>query len=51
VTSDDELYLRLGLGARRRCRLNSPYVQHLCSRFYNFQSRVALGEEHFGEPS
>lgn len=47
----DELYVQLVLGARRRCHLNSPYLQHLCGRFYNFQSRVALPEEHFSEPS
>ena len=46
-----ELYLQLTLEARRRCRLNSPYVRHLSSRFYNFQSRVALPEEHFSESS
>jgi hypothetical protein len=47
----DEMYHRLRLGAERRCRLQSPYLEHLCIRFRNYQSRVALPEEHFSQPS
>lgn len=44
----DELYKRIERGEiQRRCRLNSPYLEHFCSRFYYFQSRVALPEEHY----
>jgi hypothetical protein len=46
-----EVYLQLTLEARRRCVLNPPYLQHLCTRFFYFQSRVALPEEHFSEPA
>jgi len=46
----DELYARLGQGAvqgaLRRCRLNTPYTEHLAHRFYKFQSRVALPQDH-----
>jgi hypothetical protein len=43
----DELYGRLALGeAQRRCVLQSPYVQHLSSRFAYYLSRVALPQEH-----
>ena len=47
-----ELYFRTrqGAEARRRCRLRSPYVEHFSSRFYYFQSRIALPSEHFSEP-
>lgn len=41
----DEVYLRIEIGeARRRCRLVSPFLEHLSSRFARFQSRVALPE-------
>jgi hypothetical protein len=47
----DEVYLRIQIGeAQRRCRLTSPYLEHFTSRFYYFQSRVALPEEHYSEP-
>jgi hypothetical protein len=46
----DELYLQFTMGAVRRSRLNLPYVQHLCVRFFYFQYRVALPEEHESEP-
>jgi hypothetical protein len=47
----DEVYHRLQLGTERRCCLRSPYLEHLCTRFRNYQSRVALPEEHFSQPS
>jgi hypothetical protein len=49
----EEVYLRTrpGGGARRRCRLISPYVEHFSSRFCYFQSRIALPSEHFSEPN
>lgn len=47
----DEVYRRVEIGeARRRCVLVSPYMQHLCARFANYLSRVALPEDHFSEP-
>jgi hypothetical protein len=43
----DELYWRLDAReARRRCALQSPYLEHFCRRFANFLSRVALPEPH-----
>jgi len=42
----DELYARLALGIRRRCTLNTPYVEHLANRFFRFQARVALPRDH-----
>jgi len=42
----DELYFRVRSGAKRRCRLNSPYLEHLSSRFSSFLSRVALPRPH-----
>ena len=41
----DELYLRITLGMRRRARLQSPYLQHLSSRFGYYCLRVALPNE------
>lgn len=46
----DEVYKRLETEAKRRCCLVSPYLEHFASRFYYFQSRIALPEEHFSEP-
>lgn len=46
----DELYARLRLGVRRRCRLNTPYAEHLAHRFFRFQSRVALPQDHEIDP-
>lgn len=40
----DELYLRLGLGMRRRALLDSPFLQHLSARFGYYCLRVALPE-------
>lgn len=43
----DEVYYRTEINeAKRRCRLISPYLEHLTSRFNYFQSRVALPEDH-----
>ncbi len=43
----DEVYYRIEIGeAKRRCRLVSPYLEHLTSRFNYFQSRIALPEDH-----
>lgn len=49
----DELYYQIEQRrtAKRRCRLLSPYVEHLSNRFYYFQSRIALPEDHFSEPT
>jgi len=47
----DEVYLRMARNeAARRCYLMSPYREHFSARFYYFQSRIALPEEHFSEP-
>ncbi len=46
----EEVYYRLTSEAGRRCRLVSPYVEHLSTRFFNFQARVALPGDHFSEP-
>lgn len=40
------IYLQLQLSASRRCRLCSPYLEHLSTRFAYFLSRVALPSEH-----
>ena len=46
----DEVYHRIELGeAQRRCVLNSPYLEHLCCRFANYLSRVALPLDHLSE--
>ncbi len=43
----DEVYHRIKSGeAQRRCHLGSPYLEHFCSRFANFLSRVALPLQH-----
>jgi hypothetical protein len=42
----DQAYMNLGLGAKRRFRLLSPYMEHLCNRFAKYLSRIALPEEH-----
>ena len=46
----DELYSRFGQDTKRRCFLNPPYSQHLISRFFYFQSRIGLPEDHASEP-
>jgi len=45
----DEVYERLRLETKRRCRLNTPYVDHLSHRFFAFQSRVGLPADHITE--
>jgi hypothetical protein len=48
----NELYFQLkSAQARRRCRLISPYLEHLNTRFAYFLSRVALPEDHYSEPA
>jgi hypothetical protein len=42
----DELYFQIGSGAKRRCRLISPYREHLSTRFSAFLARVALPLPH-----
>jgi hypothetical protein len=42
----DELHEQLTLGARRRCRLISPYKEHFMSRFTHFMARVGLPTDH-----
>lgn len=43
----DEVYFRIEIGeARRRCRLVSPYLEHLGARFSFFSQRVALPRDH-----
>lgn len=46
----DELYSRFEQDTKRRCFLNPPYSQHLISRFFYFQSRIGLPEDHTSEP-
>ena len=42
-----EIYHRIEMShTQRRCRLQSPYVEHFCDRFYNFNKRIALPEEY-----
>ena len=41
-----ELYERLKLEIERRCRLKSPYLEHLTMRFHHFHMRVGLPEDH-----
>jgi hypothetical protein len=42
----EEIYWRVEHEARRRCRLVSPYLEHLAARFGFFYSRVALPRDH-----
>jgi hypothetical protein len=42
----DEVYKRIEKDTRRRCRLRSPYLEHLSTRFCYYQFRVALPEDH-----
>jgi len=46
----DEVYKRIEKGAHRRCRLVSPYLEHLSTRFCYYQFRVALPAEHQSVP-
>lgn len=46
----EEVYWRVQQRhCRRRCVLQSPYLEHLSSRFAYFLSRVALPEDHVSE--
>ncbi len=46
----EEVYYRLEIKeAQRCCRLVSPYLEHLTSRFNYFQYRIALPEDHTSE--
>ncbi len=46
-----ELYAQISNNtANKRSKLGSPYLEHLCSRFYYYQSRIALPQDHFSEP-
>jgi hypothetical protein len=43
----DEIYRRVELDeVRRHCRLASPYLEHLSTRFCYYQFRIALPEPH-----
>ena len=42
----DEVYKRILKSAQRRCRLVSPYMEHLSTRFCYYQFRVALPQDH-----
>ena len=46
-----EVYSQIMRGlAKKRARLLPPYVEHLCTRFFGFQARVALPREHGQNP-
>ncbi len=45
-----ELYLQLKSQAKRRCRLVSPYVEHLSQRLFHFHARIGLPADHQSEP-
>jgi hypothetical protein len=45
----EEVYIQLKQKTRRRCKLVSPYLEHLCVRFSFYQCRVALPSEHVSE--
>jgi hypothetical protein len=43
----DEIYRRIEINQiARRCYLITPYAEHLLQRFYNFQARIPLPENH-----
>lgn len=46
-----EVYKRVESSARRRCRLRSPYLEHLSTRFCYYQFRVALPLAHQSQSS
>ena len=46
----EEVYLRFRLEAQRRCRLASPYLEHLALRFGYYQMRVGLPADHYSDP-
>lgn len=48
----DALYFQVSNWAtKRRCILRSPYLEHMCRRFFNYQSRIALPSEHYSDPA
>ena len=40
------VYAQLKDGARRRFRMHSPYFEHVTTRFFAYQSRIAVPEQH-----
>jgi len=44
-----EVYFQLTQRTRRRCILNSPYLEHLAQRFHSYLSRIALDSDHVSE--
>jgi hypothetical protein len=42
----EEVYRRIDHGTVRRCRLSTPYVEHLADRFSHYLARVALPQDH-----
>jgi hypothetical protein len=43
----NELYKRVAMGeAVRRCKLVSPYLEHFSDRFFQYQARIALPDNH-----
>jgi len=42
----DQAYWELQQQARRRCFLVTPYAEHLSTRFFSFQCRIALPVDH-----
>jgi hypothetical protein len=44
-----EVYAQLRKHARRRCRLRSPYLEHLSTRFAHYLCRIALPLDHVSE--
>jgi hypothetical protein len=45
----EEVYVQLQKTARRRCRLLSPFLEHLSTRFAHYLCRVALPTPHLSE--
>ena len=46
----DEVYARFEMcELQRRCCFRAPYLQHLATRFYYYQYRVALPSPHYSE--
>lgn len=50
TVSTADVYQQIATTAKRRSRLISPYLEHLCLRFSYFQIRVALPLDHQSEP-
>ena len=46
TVSTSELYEQLEIKAKQRCRLTTPYAEHLSLRFACFQARIALPRDH-----